>query len=70
MEEFSGIRVEIKDYIGVVTFDRPPVNATSRPMVASIQRSCVGPRMLKRVFDIDMERRVCGGKLKFVAVIE
>ena len=27
-------------------------------------------RMLKRVFDIDMERCACGGKLKFVAVIE
>jgi len=26
--------------------------------------------MLKRVFDIDMEPCVCGGKLKFVAVIE
>ena len=39
MEEFSGIKVEIKDFIGVVTFDRPPVNATSRPMVLSIQRA-------------------------------
>ena len=27
-------------------------------------------RMLKRVFDIDMERCACGGKLKFVASIE
>ncbi len=27
-------------------------------------------RMLKRVFDIDIERCECGGKLKFVAVIE
>ena len=26
--------------------------------------------MLKRVFDIDMERCQCGGKLKFIAVIE
>ena len=26
--------------------------------------------MLKRVFDIDMGRCVCGGKLKFVASIE
>ena len=26
--------------------------------------------MLKRVFDIDMERCACGGKLKFIAVIE
>ena len=39
VEEFSGIKVEIKDFIGVVTFDRPPVNATSRPMVASIQQA-------------------------------
>mgnify|MGYP003344395618 CR=1 FL=1 len=27
-------------------------------------------RMLKRVFDIDLERCECGGKLKFIAVIE
>ena len=27
-------------------------------------------RMLKRVFDLDMERCACGGKLKFVASIE
>ena len=27
-------------------------------------------RMLKHVFDIDMERCECGGKLKFVASIE
>ena len=27
-------------------------------------------RMLRRVFDIDIERCACGGKLKFVAVIE
>lgn len=27
-------------------------------------------RLLKRVFDIDMEQRVCGGKLKLIAVIE
>ena len=27
-------------------------------------------RMLKRVYDIDMERCACGGKLKFVASIE
>ena len=27
-------------------------------------------RLLKRVFDIDMERCACGGKLKFVASIE
>ena len=27
-------------------------------------------RLLKRVFDIDIERRVCGGKLKIIAVIE
>ena len=27
-------------------------------------------RMLKRVFAIDIERCACGGKLKFVAVIE
>ena len=27
-------------------------------------------RMLKRVFDIDIERCVCGGQLKFVAMIE
>ncbi len=27
-------------------------------------------QMLKRVFDIDMERCECGGKLKFIAVIE
>ena len=27
-------------------------------------------RMLTRVFDIDMKRCVCGGKLKFVASIE
>ena len=27
-------------------------------------------RLLKRVFDIDMKRCVCGGKLKFVASIE
>ena len=27
-------------------------------------------RMLKRVFDIDIEKCACGGKLKFVAVIE
>ena len=26
--------------------------------------------MLKRVYDIDIERRACGGKLKFVAMIE
>ena len=26
--------------------------------------------MLKRVFDIDIERCVCGGKLKLIAVIE
>ena len=27
-------------------------------------------RLLKRVFDIDIERCVCGGKLKIIAVIE
>ena len=27
-------------------------------------------RLLKRVFDIDIERCACGGNLKFVAVIE
>ena len=27
-------------------------------------------RLLKRVFDIDIERCACGGKLKLVAVIE
>ena len=27
-------------------------------------------RMLRQVFDSDIERRVCGGKLKFVAVVE
>ena len=27
-------------------------------------------RLLKRVFDIDIERCQCGGKLKLVAVIE
>ena len=27
-------------------------------------------RLLKRVFDIDVERCVCGGKLKIIAAIE
>ena len=27
-------------------------------------------RLLKRVFDIDIERCACGGKLKLIAVIE
>jgi hypothetical protein len=27
-------------------------------------------RLLKRVFDIDVERCACGGKLKIIAVIE
>ena len=27
-------------------------------------------RLLQRVFDIDIERCVCGGKLKLIAVIE
>ncbi len=39
MEEFTGITVEVKDYIGIVRFNRPPVNACSRPMVLSIQRA-------------------------------
>jgi enoyl-CoA hydratase/carnithine racemase len=38
-QEESGVRVEIKDYIAVVTFDRPPVNATSRPMVLATQQA-------------------------------
>lgn len=33
----TGLRVEVKDYIAVVTLDRPPVNATSRPLVLEIQ---------------------------------
>jgi len=39
VEEFTGITVEVKDYIGIVRFNRPPVNACSRPMVLSIQRA-------------------------------
>ena len=27
-------------------------------------------RLLKRVFDIDIERRECGGRLKIIAAIE
>lgn len=33
----KGVRVEIKDYIAVVTLDRPPVNAMSRPLVLEVQ---------------------------------
>ena len=39
MTEPTGLRVEIKDYIAVVTFDRPPVNATSRPLVLATQQA-------------------------------
>jgi enoyl-CoA hydratase len=39
MDDYSGILVDVKDFIAIVTFDRPPVNATSRPMVLSIQRA-------------------------------
>lgn len=37
--EDPGVRVEVKDYIGIVTLDRPPVNATSRPMVMAVQQA-------------------------------
>ncbi len=33
----TGLHVEVKDYIAVVKLDRPPVNATSRPLVLEIQ---------------------------------
>ena len=39
MEESSGVRVDVRDHIAVVTFDRPPVNATSRAMVLATQQA-------------------------------
>ena len=33
-------------------------------------RCATWAQLLKRVFDIDIERCACGGKLKLVAVIE
>jgi len=39
VEDSSGVRVEVKDYIAVVTFDRPPVNATSRELVLATQKA-------------------------------
>mgnify|MGYP003349939221 CR=1 FL=1 len=49
---------------------------TAEPQEPEEEHACAhGARMrwaqmLKRVFDIDMERCTCGGKLKFIAVIE
>jgi hypothetical protein len=43
----------------------------ARPL--NLPKDCVKAwhtRLLKRVFDIDVERCACGGKLKLVAVIE
>ena len=34
------------------------------------ERKTIRARLLKRVFDIDIEQCACGGKLKLIAVIE
>ena len=39
MDDLVDITVEVKDYIAVVKFNRPPVNAVSRPMALSMQRA-------------------------------
>jgi len=51
---------------------REPMNgqADEHPCAHSAPVRMSWARMLKRVFDIDIERCACGGKLKFVVMIE
>jgi hypothetical protein len=46
--------------------DRVPVHERARSQAATMSSG----RLLKRVFDINVERCACGGKLRIIAAIE